>query len=128
MSFNDDIPSIGLEGAFDPPLASSLVVAPSSRSTTIGATISTLTLHAFPLPLAQYTGLEMGEPFRGDVRVLEHDFPTWSKEPTLVESHFEEAPFVELCDDSLVVSLIPRIELIDLICTKPLDFAPTSSP
>jgi len=70
------------DDAFDPPLTSSSLVAPSSLSTPIGTTISALTLHASPFPLAQCMGLEMGKLPRGDVSVLEDDFPTWLREPT----------------------------------------------
>ena len=66
----------------------------------------------------------MGEPFMGDVTVLEDDFPTWSKEPILVEPYLEEPPFVELCDASLVVGVAPSIDVIDPICTEPLDLTP----
>jgi len=76
LSFVDDIPYTDLEEAPDPPLISSSLVAPSSTSTSIGTTVSALTLHASPLSLAQYMGLEMGEPYRGDVTILEGDFPT----------------------------------------------------
>ena len=73
-------------------------------------------------------GLEMSEPYRGDVTVLEDDFPTWSKEPILVEPQLEEAPFEDLCDDSLVVGAIPSIDYTDPICTEPLDSTRISSP
>ena len=123
-SFVDDIPYTDLEEAPDPPLTSSSLVAPSSTSTPIGTTVSALTLHASSLHLAQCTRLEIGEPFRGDVSVLEDDFPTWSIGPPLVELHLEEAPFEELCDDSFVVGAALSIEHIGSICTGPLDLTP----
>jgi len=46
----------------------------------------------------------------------------------LVGPYLEEAPFEELCDDSLVVSAAPTIEHIDPIYTEPLDLSPISSP
>ena len=125
-SFVDDMPYIDLEEVPDPLLTSSSLFAPSSTSTPISTNINALALHASTLPLAQCTRLEMGELYRGDV--LDDDFPTWSKERILVESHLEEAPFEELCDDSLVVGAVPNIDHIDPICTKPLDSTPTSSP
>ena len=51
----------------------------------------------------------MGKPYRGDVTVLEDDFPTWSKEPILVESHLEEAPS-ESCV-MIVWWLVPHLVL-----------------
>ena len=122
-SFVDDIPYTDLEEAPDSLLTSSSLVAPSSTSTRMRTTVSALTLHAFPLPLAQCTGLEMVEPYKGDVVVLEDDFPTWSKEPILVESYLEE-----LCDDSLVVGAAPSIDHIDQICTEQLDSTPILFP
>jgi len=113
LSFVDDIPYTNLEEAPDPRLTSSSLVAPSSISTRIGTTVSALTLHASPLPLAQCTGLEIREPYKGDVTVLEDDFPTWLKEPILVDSHLEEVPFKELCDDSLVVGAAPSTDHIN---------------
>jgi len=46
----------------------------------------------------------------------------------LVGPYLEEAPFEELCDDSLVVGAAPSIEHIDPICAAPLDLTPISSP
>ena len=46
----------------------------------------------------------------------------------MVESYLKEAPFEELCDDSLVVGAAPSINHIDLICTEPLDLTLISSP
>jgi len=70
----------------------------------------------------------MGEPYTGDVTILEDDFPPWSKEPISVESHLEEALFKELCDDSLVVGAAHSIDHIDQICTEPLDSTLISFP
>jgi len=122
-SFVNDIPYTDLEEVPDSPLTSSSLVTLSSTSTPVGTTVSALTLHASPLPLAQCTGLEMGESYMGDVTVLEHDFSTWLKEHILVESHLEEGPFAELCNDSLVVGATPS-DHIDQICTEPLDSTP----
>ena len=66
----DDPPSTDLE-VFDPPLTYSSLVASSSSSTPIVTSTSDLTLLDSPFPLAQSTGLEMGETSKGDVRVLE---------------------------------------------------------
>ena len=50
------------------------------------------------------------------------------KAPTLIESHLEEAPFEELCDDSLVVGLVSPLALIILTqTTEPTDLPPISS-
>jgi len=40
---------------------------------------------------------------------------------TLVDSHLKEAPFKELCDDSLAVGAVPRIEHNDPVCIESLD-------
>jgi len=39
----------------------------------------------------------------------------------LVEPFLEEAPFEELCGDTVMGSAAPNIGLIDPICTEPLD-------
>jgi len=127
-SFVDDIPYTDLEEPSDPHLTSSSLVAPSSSTAPISTNISALTLRGSPLRLAQCTGLEMSEPYKGDVTVLEDDFPTRLKEPILVESHLEEAPFDELYDDSLVVGATASFDHIDPICTEPLESTPISSP
>jgi len=62
----------------------------------------------------------MGEPFRNDVSVMEDDLLTWSKEPTLLESHLEEAPFEELCDDHMRVGAAPSFEHMNLPCLDSL--------
>jgi len=69
----DDTPLTNLEEVFDPPVTSSLLVAPSLSNTLIATSISDSTLLASPLPLAQCTGLEMCEISRGDVSILEDD-------------------------------------------------------
>ena len=103
-------------------------LAPSFSSTPIGTTVSALTSYASPLPLAQCTGLEKGEISRGDASSVEDVLLSWSGGLTLVEPYLDEAPFEELCDDSLVVGVAPRIDLIDPICTELLDLTPISSP
>jgi len=79
-----------------PPLTSSQFVAISSSSTHIGTTISDLALLAYPLPLAQRTGLEISVHANGDVSIIEDDSFTRSKEPTLGEPYLEETFFKEL--------------------------------
>ena len=56
LNLVDDTPSTDVEEAFDPPLTSSSLVAPSFPSTAIGTTVSALTLLVSPLPLTQCTG------------------------------------------------------------------------
>ena len=46
----------------------------------------------------------------------------------MVKPYFEEAPFKDLCDDSLVVCAAPTIEHIETICAEQLDLTPISSP
>ena len=74
----------------------SALVAPSCSSTPIVTSTSDSTLLDSPFPLAQCTGLEMGETFGGDVSVLENASLLRSKELTLVGPHLAEARFVEL--------------------------------
>jgi len=124
----DDAPLTDLEEVLDPPLTYSPLVAPSSSSTPIVTSTSDSTLLDFPFPLAQCTGLEMGETSRGDVSVLEDASLLRSKELTLVESHLEEAPLEELCAD-----LVMGIDTLSIGCTnpignEPLDLTPTSPP
>jgi len=66
----------------------------------------------------------MGETSLGDASSVEDGLPSWSRELALVEPYLEEAPFEELCDDSLVVGAAPSIDHIDPICTEPLDLNP----
>ena len=69
----------------------------------------------------------MGETSRGDASSIGDVLLSWSGGLTLVEPRLEEAPFGELCDDSLVVGAAPSIEHIDPICTEPLNLTPISS-
>ena len=46
----------------------------------------------------------------------------------MVEPYLKEAPFEELCDDSLVIGAAPSIDHISPICTDPLELTPISSP
>ena len=89
----DDAPLTELEEVFDLPLSSLPLVVPSFSSTPVATSVSDSTLLAYLLPLAQCTGLEMGDISSGDVSVLEDDSLSWSKELTLVAPHHEEAPF-----------------------------------
>jgi len=70
-SIVDNAPLTDLEEVFDPPLIYSPLVAPSSSSTPIITSSSDSTLLDSPFPLAQCTGLEVGETYGGDVRPLE---------------------------------------------------------
>ena len=81
-------------------MTSSSLVAPSSLSTASGTTFSALTLLASPLPLAQCTGLEIGEHSKGETSFIADAMIAWSKEPSSIESYLEEALFEELCDDT----------------------------
>jgi len=67
----NETPFTDLEEALDPPLTSSSLIVPSSRSTPIGTTISALTLPASPLPVARCTWLEMGEHSRDEANFIE---------------------------------------------------------
>ena len=73
-------------------------------------------------------GLEIRETSRGDPSSVEDLLLSWLGGLTLVEPYLEEAPFEELCDDSLVVGATPSIEHVDLICTEPLDLTPIFPP
>ena len=95
----DNAPLTDLEEVFDPPLTYSPLVAPSPSSTPLVTSTSDSTLLDSPFPLAQCTGLEVGEISGGDVRTLEDVSLSWSKEFQLVEPHLEEAPFVEFYGD-----------------------------
>ena len=70
----------------------------------------------------------MGETSRGDASFIEDVSLSWSGGLTLVESYLEEAPFEEFSDDVEMGSATPSMELIDSICTEPLDSTPISSP
>jgi len=67
----DDAPLTDLKEVFDPSLTSLPLVALSFSHTAIASSISDSTLLASPLPLAQCTGLEMGQISSGDVSLLE---------------------------------------------------------
>ena len=70
----------------------------------------------------------MVELSRGDACVTEDDFPSWSKELTLVESYLEKAHFKGLCGDSVIVDATPNFEHIDLTCIESLNLKPISPP
>ena len=57
---------IDLEEMIDPPLVSLPFITPSLSSTPRDTTKGALHLLSSPLPIAQCTGLEMGESLRGD--------------------------------------------------------------
>jgi len=103
-------------------------VAPSFSSTLVATSVNDSTLHASPLPLAQYTGLKISETSTGDVRVLKDDSRSCSKELRLFGPHLEDAFFVEFCGDVVMGSDTPSIKHIDPICNEPLDLTLASSP
>ena len=76
-----------------------------------------------PIPLSQYTGLEMGESPRGGASFVEDDLLDWLGDIALLEPSYQD-----LYSDDVRVSAAPSIEHIDPICTKPLDLTPISSP
>ena len=124
----DDASLTDLGEVFDSPLTPLTFVAPPFSSTPMDTSVSDSILLASPLPLAQCTGLEMGETSQGDASSVEDVSLSWLGGLTLVEPYLEEAPFEGLCDDSLVVGAAPSIEHIDPICTEPLDLTPISFP
>ena len=69
----NDAPLTDLEAVFDPPLTSYHLLLHPFLATPVATRVSDLTLLAYPLPLAQCTGLEMDEISRGNVSVLEND-------------------------------------------------------
>jgi len=69
----------------------------------------------------------MGEISHGGASSIEDDSLSWSEETLLVEPFLEEAPFEELCGDTMMGSFTPNIGLIDPIYTEPLDSMPISS-
>jgi len=117
-----------LEEAFDPPLSSLPFDVPLFSSTLMDTIVSDLTLLTSLLPLAQCTGLVMGEISRGDASDIKDDSFGWLKELTLVEPYLEEPSFEELCGDIVMGSATPSIERTDSICFKPLDLTLTSCP
>ena len=88
-------------------------MSPSFSSSPIATSVSDSTLLAYPSPVAQCTGLEMGDISIGDVSVLEDDSLSWSKELTLVKPHLEEAPFEEFCGDVVMGTDTPSIKYTD---------------
>jgi len=64
---------IDLEEMIDPPLVSLPFITPSLSSTPRDTTKGALHLLSSPLPIAQCTGLEMGESLRGDSICVEVD-------------------------------------------------------
>jgi len=120
-----DTPWIDLEDVFDSPFTSLPLVAPSFSSTPTDTSVSDSTLLASSLHLAYCMGLEMGEASRRDASVLED---VWSEELELIKPCLEEAPFEEPCGDIVMGSSTPNTGLIDLICIKPPDSTPISSP
>jgi len=72
LEFNlvDDASSTDQKEAFDRRLTSFPFVAPFVPSTPIGITVIHSTLLTSPILLLQCTGLEMGEPFRGDASII----------------------------------------------------------
>jgi len=69
----DDAPLSYPQEVFDPPLSTLPLVAPSFSSSPVATSVNDSILLASPLPLAQCTGLEMGEISRGHVSVLKDD-------------------------------------------------------
>ena len=112
----------------DPPLTSLPLVGPSFSSTPVATSVCESTLLASSLPLAQCTGLEIGETSRGDGSVLEDASRLTSKELALVVPHLQEAPFVEFDGDLALNNDTPSIEHLDPICSELFDSTPTSSP
>ena len=120
---------------FDSPLTYVPLVAPSIYSTPVAPSICDSTFLPSPLPLAQYTGLEIGEISRGDGSVLEDASLLGSKKLILGVPHLEEASVME-CDDDVVwddhTHSIARIDPIypELFHSTPISslvLAPTPS-
>jgi len=63
----------------------------------------------------------MGEHYRGEASFIEDAVIAWSKEPSSIEPHLEEALFEELCNDDVVVGAAPSVGHIDSICNELLD-------
>jgi len=123
-----DTPLTDLEKVIDPSLSSLSYVASSLSSTPRDTAIGDLTLLASPLPLAQCTGLEMGESSNSDASFIKGSLLDWSNGPILMQLFLEKALFEELYGDGMVVSSTPSIKHIHPICTEPLALAPISSP
>jgi len=109
FDFVDDAHLIDLKVELNPPLSSLPFVALTFSSTPIDTIVTNLALLASLLPLAQCTGLEMGEVFTGDATILEDALLLRSKELTLVEPFLKEAPFEEFCGD--IVMVVPLLAL-----------------
>ena len=118
-NFVDDAPLTNLEEVFDPPLTYSPLVAPSYSSPPTVTTTSDSTLLDFPFPLAQCTGLEVGETSGSDVRTLEDASLFRSKELALVEPHLKE-----LCGDLVMGTDTLSPGPTDPIGNEPLDLYP----
>ena len=105
-----DLPLTNLEEVINPLLTSLPFVAPSLSSTPRDTTKGVLCLLSFPLPLAQCTGLEMGEFLRGDASCVMDDSLDWLGDIALLEPSFEE-----YYGDDVRVSAATSIEHIDCI-------------
>ena len=123
----DDASLPDLEEVVDPPFTSSPLVAPSPSSTPLVTSTSDSTLFDSPFPLAQCTGLEVGETSGGDVRTLADVSLSRSKEFKLVAPHLEEAPFVELYGDLVMGTDTRSTGTTDPIGNEHLDLTPASS-
>jgi len=66
----------------------------------------------------------MGEHYRGEASFIEDAVIAWSKEPSSIEPHLEEALFEELFGEGVVVGATPSIRHIDSMCTKLFDLTP----
>ena len=73
LDFMVRVLSTSLEEVIDPAMISIPIVASSLSSTPNDITICDLNLLASPLPLAQCTGLEIGESSKGDVSFVKND-------------------------------------------------------
>ena len=123
----DDALVTDLGETFDPSLTYLSFVAPSFSSTPMDTSVNDSILLASPLPLAQCTGLEIGENCRGDASSIEDVSLSWLGGLTLVEPYLEEAPFEEFHDDVRMGRVIPSMGLIGSICAELLDSTPISS-
>jgi len=119
-NFVVNTPSTDLEEAIDPPLTHLSFVAPSSPITPRATTAGVLTLLISPILLAHCTGLEIGEPSRGDANFVEDDLLVWLRELTLIELYLVEAPFGELCGDSVMFGAASSFKRMDLPCVESL--------
>ena len=113
---------------FDSPLTYVPLVAPSIYSTPVAPNICDSTFFPSPLPLAQYTGLEIEEISMGAGSVLEDTSLLGSKELILGVPHLEEAPVMECDGDVVWDNDTHSIAHIDPICPELFDSTPSSSP